>query len=95
MSNALMEAMLSGLPCVATDISGNQDLIRSGYNGLLVPPADVDALAKALGYMLSHPDEAREMGRNARKTILEKCDIRNVADEYLSLYNKLLRNEQA
>jgi L-malate glycosyltransferase len=90
MSNALMEAMLSGLPCVATDISGNQDLIRSGYNGLLVHPADVDALVKALGYMLSHPDEALEMGRNAQKTILEKCDIRVVADEYLSLYNKLL-----
>jgi glycosyltransferase involved in cell wall biosynthesis len=89
MSNALMEAMLAGLPCVATDISGSQDLIQSGVNGLLVPPADIEALAKGIEYMLAHPAEARQMGLRARQTIIEKNDIRVVADEYIALYAKL------
>jgi glycosyltransferase involved in cell wall biosynthesis len=89
MSNALMEAMLAGLPCVATDISGSQDLIQNGVNGLLVPPADIPALAKAIGHLLAHPAEALQMGVQARKTIIEKNDIRVVADEYIALYGKL------
>src|SRR6185295_19042114 len=62
MSNALMEAMLREMPCIATDISGNQDLIVNGEHGLLVPPADSHALASAIIYMIQHPDEAYRMG---------------------------------
>jgi glycosyltransferase involved in cell wall biosynthesis len=91
MSNALMEAMLSGLPCVATDISGSQDLIRSGINGLIVPPADIDRLAEAIRYMLAHPADAAEMGRKARETIVQQLDIDVVAGSYVSLYRKLLK----
>ena len=90
MSNALMEAMLAGLPCVATDISGSQDLISDKWNGLLVPPIDAEALAEAILYMLSHPAEAAAMGGRARQTILEKYDIRVVAEEYTAVYDKLL-----
>ncbi|HEV2481838.1 MAG TPA: glycosyltransferase family 4 protein [Puia sp.] len=89
MSNALMEAMLNGLPCVATDISGNQDLIRSGINGLLVPAADIRALAQAIGYVLAHRDEAILMGQKGRKTILEGLDIDIIANRYIALYKEL------
>jgi glycosyltransferase involved in cell wall biosynthesis len=90
MSNALIEAMLEGLPCVATDISGNQDLIRSGSNGKLVPAGDTGALAAAICYMLANPAISLEMGRQARKTILETNDIRLVAEKYIALYKKLI-----
>ena len=90
MSNALMEAMLHGLPCVATDISGSQDLIESGINGLLVPPMDIDALADAIDYVLGHPREALEMGKNARATISHRTNIDVVADNYVSLYKNLI-----
>jgi glycosyltransferase involved in cell wall biosynthesis len=90
MSNALMEAMLHELPCIATDISGSQDLLVSGVNGLLVPSAEAGRLADAICYMLSHPREAIEMGKKARETILRKTDIGLVAAEYISLYKKLM-----
>ena len=89
MSNALMEAMLHALPCVATDISGNQDLIKPGINGLLVPAAAVTPLAEAICYMLEHPAEAQLMGAMARTTILREADIRVIADHYLNVYRRL------
>ncbi|HEX4849883.1 MAG TPA: glycosyltransferase family 4 protein, partial [Puia sp.] len=67
MSNALMEAMLYGIPCIATDISGSQDLITNGQNGILVQPANVDALAEAMNFMLSHPEIALKLGEKARE----------------------------
>jgi glycosyltransferase involved in cell wall biosynthesis len=90
MSNALMEAMSQALPCVATDISGSQDLIRSGENGLIVPPADAAALAKALNYMLAHPSDAAEMGRKAWAGAAKQIDMEVVAKSYVSLYRRLL-----
>jgi glycosyltransferase involved in cell wall biosynthesis len=94
MSNALMEAMLNGLPCVATDISGSQDMITDGINGILVPPADVQALGKAMIYMLTYPDIALEMGLKGRDTIVKKFDLNIIAGQYISLYKKLLGNKK-
>ena len=48
MSNALLEAMACGLPCIATDIPGNNSLIQDQCNGWLVPPNDEQALAEAI-----------------------------------------------
>jgi len=90
MSNALMEAMLYGLPSVATDISGNRDLLKNRVNGILVPAADIASLAEAIAWMLSHPDERLEYGLKARETILKHYDINNIADQYISLYQNLL-----
>lgn len=89
MSNALMEAMLYELPCVATDISGNNDLIRNGVNGIIVPPADVQALADAICYMLRFQQEATAMGKKARETIIKEYDICLVAQRYVRLYKTL------
>lgn len=91
MSNALMEAMLFELPCIATDISGSNDLIRNKVNGLIVPPADVGALADAICYMLQFPQEASGMGRKARETIIKAYDINLIAQKYLQLYKSLAR----
>jgi glycosyltransferase involved in cell wall biosynthesis len=90
MSNALMEAMLFGLPTVATDISGNQDLIQHGVSGLLVPTADVNALAAALEKLLKDKGLASELGKAAYIRILQECDITTVAERYLSLYHHIL-----
>jgi len=92
LSNALLEAMSVGIPCVATDISGNRDLIQNGINGLLVPGEDAEALAKAVLFMLDNPDKARYMGSNARRTIEEGYTISLVADRYKELYGRLMGN---
>lgn len=90
MSNALIEAMACGLPCAATDISGNQDLIENEVNGLLVPVEDVDRLADAIIFLLEHPDAARAMGTRARKTVEEKCDMGVIARRYVEVYQKII-----
>jgi glycosyltransferase involved in cell wall biosynthesis len=90
MSNALLEAMMNGLPCVATNISGNQDIIETGVNGLLVPPADVEALATAILKMLKDQPLAESMGKRGRETILEHFDISSVATQYRSVYNQMI-----
>lgn len=86
MSNALMEALLCGLPAVASDVSGSQDLIEHGVSGLLVPPADVPQLANALIRMMSNPDEAIEMGKRGYESLKSKCDMSLVANKYKDLY---------
>jgi glycosyltransferase involved in cell wall biosynthesis len=91
MSNALMEAMMHGVPCIATDISGCQDLITKNVNGILVPPGDPVLLANGISYLLSNPAMAKVMGEKGRETIISNFDILDVADQYLILYKKLLK----
>lgn len=55
LSHLLIEAMMLGLPIVATDVGGNPELIKHGSNGLLVPPHDPEALAQALAKVVGDP----------------------------------------
>jgi glycosyltransferase involved in cell wall biosynthesis len=75
-SLALMEAMASGLPIVASDIPGNRTLLEHGENALLVPPGDTAALASALGRLLDNPAQAQALGAEARAFVREHFDIR-------------------
>ncbi len=89
LSNALLEAMSSGLSVVGTGISGTQDLIKQGQNGFLVPPNDKQALAQALVKLLNHPLPA--LGKRAREAILRRYGFDKVVPQYVALYKDLLR----
>jgi glycosyltransferase involved in cell wall biosynthesis len=89
MSNALLEAMACGLPCVATRVSGSEDLIQHGVNGLLVEPDDYRALAEALLCLLRDPELCQRYGRAARATVEERYSLEQVMDVYLRLYHSL------
>jgi glycosyltransferase involved in cell wall biosynthesis len=84
MPNVLLEAMASGLPSVVTKISGNEELVREGKNGFLVPPRDVRALAEALTRMLQKKDLRIQLGDAAREIAVE-YSWRSVAEKYLTL----------
>lgn len=62
----LVEAMASGLPVVASDIAGYREVVRGGVEGLLVPPNDPDALASAVGDVLSDPALAARLAEAGR-----------------------------
>jgi glycosyltransferase involved in cell wall biosynthesis len=65
-SNGLMEAMATALPVVATSVGGNPDLVEDEVTGLLVPPGDVPALAKAIIRLVEDRTLAAQLGDQAR-----------------------------
>jgi L-malate glycosyltransferase len=93
MSNSLLEAMATALPCLASSIGGNTDLIQHGENGLLVPPDDSGAWSAALIQVLENPSLAHRMGTAAREQIDAKFALPIVVDHYVELYRRLLAND--
>jgi colanic acid/amylovoran biosynthesis glycosyltransferase len=71
----LMEAMAMELPCVATWITGIPEIIDSGVDGLLVPPACARAIADAVEGLINDPDRARHLGMAARQKVLAKYHL--------------------
>ena len=87
LSISIMEAMSIGLPIVASDVKGNNELV-SDANGILVPINDIDRLTAVL---LSLPDEKRELrkwGENSRKLIEERFNLTNFIRKYKKVYDK-------
>jgi glycosyltransferase involved in cell wall biosynthesis len=77
---ALMEAMASGAPVVASRLSGIPELVEDGQNGLLTPPGDATALADALYRLYENPALRHHLGQAGRNRILREFDLRaNVA----------------
>jgi glycosyltransferase involved in cell wall biosynthesis len=72
----LMEAMTMEIPCVATWITGIPELIRNETDGLLVPPADPEALSEALERLMDDAALCARLGKSARERILERYDLR-------------------
>lgn len=83
MPNALIEAMVMGLPCIATDCpcGGPAMLIQDRVSGLLVPVGDEQMLAGAMRYMLSDRQSAEKMGQAAR-ALKEKVAPERVCEEW-------------
>ena len=77
MSNAMIEAMCLGLPCICTKVSGAIDLIKDGENGLLVNICDIDGLVERMNFIADNPKKANEIGQKASELykILNKENI--------------------
>jgi glycosyltransferase involved in cell wall biosynthesis len=83
---AYMEAMALGLPTIGTDVGGSAEIITSEHDGLLVPSEDDERLASAIARLMDDPELRRQLGRNARRTAVERFDSRIGA---ATLYERL------
>lgn len=83
---ALMEAMASGLPVVASAVGGVPDLVTSSENGLLVPPGEGRALAGAITALLLAPERRALLGRAAAHTVTERFTFRAMLAYTLAAY---------
>jgi glycosyltransferase involved in cell wall biosynthesis len=92
-SNALLEAMAHGLPCVVTDIPGNHDLIRDGENGVTVKTDDVQGLAQAILRLADDVGFRQRVGQRAYQTAKAQYALTRVADQYIQLYQTLLHRQ--
>ena len=77
--------MASGLPVVASDISGNEELVVNGETGILFPSEDAEALEASLRDLLADGARRIEMGEAGRKRVEESYSWRRAAVEYLKL----------
>ena len=87
--NVLMEAGSQELAAVTTSVSAVPELITDGENGLLVPPDQPEALSAALERLIRDPQRRLQMGKTARKTVLERFAM----DPGLDLLAERLRSE--
>lgn len=65
----LYETLACGVPVIITDFPGQADLVNNNNCGLVIPPEDPEALAKAVAYLNAHPQERKEMGSKGRQLI--------------------------
>ena len=93
MSNSLLEAMATGLPCVASGIGGNTDLIQDHQTGRLVAEPKPEAWAATLIELLENPSLARSLGARARDRIDQEFSLRVVVDRYIPLYRRMIAGE--
>ena len=90
LARSIPQAMLSGLPVVSFDIDGAGEVVIDGKTGCLVRPQDVGALADATVRLLTHPEQARAMGREGRELCRDKFRADAMVDGIYKLYEELL-----
>jgi glycosyltransferase involved in cell wall biosynthesis len=84
---ALLEAMASGVACIASRLPGSTDtLIDDEVNGLLVAPDDRDGFARAIARLVDDPDAAARFGAAARGTVVERYSLDRAASAWLAAY---------
>jgi len=89
-SNALIEAMGSRLPCVATRVGGNAEALTEGANGYLVESEDAEAMADRLLLLLRDPKLRRGMGQAARQTVESNFSMDAMMTRLTGIYQELL-----
>jgi glycosyltransferase involved in cell wall biosynthesis len=93
MSNALLEALAAGLPCVATDVGGNPELVRDGENGFLVPPNQPAPLSRLIGKLASDPELRARMGARSRQRAQEEYSLEAMVRRTESIYEEVAPRE--
>jgi glycosyltransferase involved in cell wall biosynthesis len=85
----LMEAMIMEIPCISTHITGIPELIGSG-EGLLVAPADVEALTEAIALLMDNPELRRTLGQAGRQKILQHYELQKNTKQLAEIFQRYL-----
>ena len=82
-----LEAMCCGLPIVSTNVGGVPDIVKDGYNGILVPRRNADALSDAMTELCRDKEKRSEYSRHSEE-LSKKYSIKECADNYAKIYTK-------
>lgn len=88
LSNALLEAMAMGFPCVSTDCEGSTDVIENGANGLLVPRGDENAMLQAMLTLAEREEYREQLGKQAKRTSA-RFNKKRVAEEWAEMIERI------
>jgi glycosyltransferase involved in cell wall biosynthesis len=83
--NVLIEAVACGTPCITFDIGGNSEIIKDGYNGIIIAPFDFDLFAAKTTDLLTHPLKLSAFSSNCAKSSLQ-FDLKLMANSYISIF---------
>jgi glycosyltransferase involved in cell wall biosynthesis len=89
--NSLAEAMILGMPCIASFVGGTGSMIKDGEEGVLVQNGDPWVLAGAIIELFNNKENATLMGANARKTALKRHDKRRIVSDLVKSYQEIIR----
>lgn len=87
---AILEAMASELPVIASRVDGIPEIVVEGETGLLVQPKDVNGLTEAMLYFLNNPEERKRMAKAGSRRSIEYFSMETMVDKYLELYQKFI-----
>lgn len=89
-SVALLEAMASGLPIVASDVGGNKETVENGVNGFLFESGNVKDLSEKIAIILGNYELSKNISDRSYMTYLQKFSSRTQIENYLRLYSSLI-----
>jgi glycosyltransferase involved in cell wall biosynthesis len=89
LSRVLLEAMSSGLPVVATELSGASDCVTPGVDGTIVRARDPEALAEAILFHYNNPESTVVMGKAARAKVEQNFTVEHYVERNIGLYCSL------
>lgn len=95
LSNALLEAMRAGLPCVATAVGGNPEVVIEGTTGLLVSPDRPGEMADSILRLIGDSEMRRRMGAAGKKRISQKFSVEAMTSAVMAQYDSLLESHEA
>lgn len=91
-SLVLIEALVCGTAVIATNVGGISDIIKNNQTGLLIPPADTEAIAKTIIDLLSNKYKRYLLAKNGRNFVLQNFNWKKITKDYIFIYNKLLNS---
>jgi glycosyltransferase involved in cell wall biosynthesis len=89
MSYAILEAMATRLPVIATDVGANSELIRHDLEGYLVPQGETETMARHITLLINNRSRLRAMGNNARYKIIKSYSFQKMISSYKTLYEEV------
>ena len=88
--NSILEAMAAGLPVIASDIPGNNELVRHGETGYLFPKCNANTLAEQITNLSSDANEMNRLGRNGKMLVETEFTILKMVQEFENIYENSL-----
>lgn len=92
--NKLFEYMMHGIPVIASKFKLWEEIVIDNNCGILVNPESPEEIAEAINWFRNHPNEAKKLGENGRKAIINKYNWKNEEEKLLSLYQSLNKCEE-
>jgi len=93
LARVIPQALAQAKPLISFDVDGAKEVIHNHQTGLLIPPQDVNALTRALEYLLAHPAEAADMGQAGQKLVQQLFEVSTMNEQIVNVYQGLLRQK--